>query len=216
MDMQNCEQCSMPFVVTRKHPDQRFCSRACSGKAIGVKLRLLPKVCPQCGITFPIVNSRAKFCSSRCSAIYGNNHRKDDNHLFWSKIEKTDTCWIWKGLIHRKYGYGRYCKKQAHRLAWIFTYGTIPNNLYVLHKCDNRRCCNPDHLFLGTHLDNVADMVRKERHTRGESHGHSKFTNEQVQMIRSSSLKQSELAERFGVNQSTISRIHNKKRWVHI
>lgn len=75
-------------------------------------------------------------------------------------------CWYWRGSLE-EFGYGRLQSKRAHRLSWTLFNGEIPKGLYVLHKCDIRNCVNPDHLFLGTQIDNMRDMVKKGRHNNG-------------------------------------------------
>lgn len=85
---------------------------------------------------------------------------------FWAKVRKSDGCWPWI-KSRQPYGYGRFNYQgkqvQAHRVAWILTNGPIPDDLCVLHSCDNPPCCNPDHLFLGTKGDNNRDCIRKGR-----------------------------------------------------
>jgi hypothetical protein len=77
-----------------------------------------------------------------------------------------DGCWPWQGYIGT-WGYGQMWAERAtqlaHRVAWDLAVGPIPAGMSVLHRCDNRPCCNPSHLFLGTHTDNVRDMAAKER-----------------------------------------------------
>ncbi len=91
---------------------------------------------------------------------------------FASKIEKLPDapgCWLWTGSLFRG-GYGQFRSgpdPAAHRTAWVIAHGSIPDRLYVLHRCDVRCCVNPEHLFLGTHADNMADMVAKGRSPRG-------------------------------------------------
>lgn len=109
---------------------------------------------------------------------YGQNTAVE---RFWQKVVKTDGCWRWAGRNRHKFGYGIIGSNspkhlgrrgmEAHRLSWIIHFGQIPEGLSVLHKCDNPECTRPDHLFLGTTVDNLADMRRKGREARGETHG---------------------------------------------
>lgn len=102
-------------------------------------------------------------------------------NAFFSKVEEGKTagdCWKWKGFKSKK-GYGQVSiwfsgkaiKFQAHRLSYNFAVGKIPDNLLVLHSCDNPECCNPLHLKLGTALDNTTDMMNKGRHSNGRLSG---------------------------------------------
>ena len=119
-------------------------------------------------------------------------------------------------------GYGRMSYKRkfqfAHRLSFICHIGEIPVGLHVLHRCDNPPCINPEHLFLGTHADNMADRTRKGRGAdrRGVNNVLVKLTENQVIEIRASTKRQRELAVEYGVSLIQISRIRLRKRWIHI
>jgi len=118
------------------------------------------------------------------------------------------------------YGYKRIGKKRyrVHRLAYEDWYGPIPKGMMVLHKCDNRKCYNPEHLFLGTAKDNAIDMVNKGRHNAGK--GNSKLTEEQVKEIRDKYIPwkypTTRLAKEYDVDISTIHYIVHGKTWRNV
>src|SRR3990167_5944059 len=112
---------------------------------------------------------------------------KDPFVKFNEYVKKTDNCWKWTHTknIHG-YGFVSHLGKNtpAHRFSWILNNGKIPDGLCVLHKCDNRICVNPDHLFLGTLQDNISDKVSKGRQAVGEKVGSSKLSNKDIVKIR--------------------------------
>lgn len=147
---------------------------------------------------------------------------------FWSKVDKRehDECWPWKAYRQgRKTPYGRIGYKEgklilAHRLSWIIHNGD-PGNLHVLHKCDNTLCVNPNHLFLGTHQDNMKDKVSKNRQSSlpGTNHPMVKLSEENVYEIRkrlSAGETLKSIAKIYGVHYSTIGYIKNGKLWSHL
>ena len=163
---------------------------------------------------------------------------ESDKQRFLKYVDKKDNpdeCWNWKASLYKN-GYGQFgikrIKHQAHRISWVLHNGEIPfidshNGMCVLHKCDNPACVNPSHLFLGTHSDNVRDMVNKgrgfiphPRPQRGEANVNHKLTEQQVIDIRDKYIPriytQYKLAAEYGIKQSTVSEIISRKKWDHI
>lgn len=131
-------------------------------------------------------------------------------------IDESTGCWLWKILSRGGYGAAWAGKPiSAHRLAWTLARGPIPAGMQVLHRCDVRRCVNPDHLFLGTHAENMADRNAKGRQacSSGERHPNAKLTSADVLAIRASSALQRVLAAEYGVSISTISDIRRYRLW---
>lgn len=149
---------------------------------------------------------------------------------FWSRVDASASgvCWEWTGPISHKGGYAqtRLCGKTytAHRLAWLFTRGNIPDDYVVRHRCDNPKCCNPQHLEVGTHLDNYTDMVTRGRRklsgAKGERNCKAKLTEELVKEIRvrytTSDTSTIKLAREYGVTQGLISQIVLHRIWKHV
>jgi hypothetical protein len=151
---------------------------------------------------------------------------------FWTRVNKDGPvhpvhgqCWVWTaGSFTGGYGAitvnGRLLK--AHRVSWLLYHDDIPDDLCVLHKCDNPPCVNPAHLFLGTTQDNTADLVSKNRQARGERSGMAKLTAEIVRYIRdtyvpdSSTHGSTALARELDVSHQTILRVIKRKCWDHI
>ena len=143
---------------------------------------------------------------------------------FWSKVDirGENECWEFKtGKSKNGYGTFRISPKQnmgAHRFAYLDKRGTIPLGLFVCHSCDNRLCCNPTHLWLGTPADNTADMIDKGRAApaKGELNNSAKLTSAQVLAIRADTRSQRTIAKDYGVHNSVISRIKRRDIWSHI
>jgi hypothetical protein len=113
-----------------------------------------------------------------------------------------------------------YCRNEPklaiHIYSWTIYKGDIPKDMFVCHTCDNTRCSNPAHLFLGSNKDNIKDMVSKKRHSFGSSHGCAKLNEQQVLQIRrlvSDGKTLSEVAKIYGVSQRTIHRIKHGLNW---
>lgn len=155
---------------------------------------------------------------------------------FWSKVDRTTAtngCWLWEAAIadtgYGIFGIGR-TVFGAHRISYLIEHGSIPpDKPCVLHRCDNRRCVNPKHLFAGTKGDNSLDMARKGRDgftlhpetvRRGVKINTSKLTENDVKEIRSVATKRFydriKLARRFNVSESAISKIVAMRCWKHV
>lgn len=135
---------------------------------------------------------------------------------FSEKVKIVESgCHEWTGSLMPN-GYGQIHQDgktaYAHRVSWELANGST-NGLYVLHRCDNRRCVNPDHLFLGTFHDNMNDMVSKSRQAFGDRSGRRKLSASEVREIRALSGTCAELGKKFGVSDATISDIRRRRSW---
>lgn len=148
---------------------------------------------------------------------------------FWAKVHKTEGCWLWManrlphkrdyGLIHEG---GRGSRSlRAHRVSYELAYGPIPDGLDVLHRCDNPPCVRPDHLFLGTQLDNMRDMHRKGRQGPprdivGVKNINAKLAEADVVAILLSKEPSPVLAARYGVTKECIGHVRRRVTWKHV
>lgn len=154
---------------------------------------------------------------------YGDSYEK----RFWSRVKKCPNgCWEWQGKLERS-GYARVRRQRerarvfVHRLSYEMKHGTVPAGLLVLHRCDNRKCVNPRHLYAGTHKDNAADMFKRGRANKaqGERHGNAKLTKEDVLRIHeeyASGSTQRQLALKYSVHPMHVHRILSGKKWAHV
>lgn len=142
---------------------------------------------------------------------------------FWPNVTVTPGCWIWVGATHSG-GYGTLsmgagAPAYAHRLSFALFKGPIPAGLWVLHRCDNPPCVNPDHLFLGTIRDNNADRHSKGRSPKGTRHGRARLTEDAVRELRKRAAAgemQRTLAAEFGLSESHLSGILSGRFWAHL
>lgn len=148
---------------------------------------------------------------------------------FWNYVEKTisdEDCWLWRGFV-RKDGYGKAWFNgkiyKAHRASYEIHYGEIPKGFLICHKCDVRHCVNPNHLFVGTYLDNMKDASQKGRTAKGAKNGlHAqkmvKLDEDQVRYIieMRGKVEQKDLAKEFSVSKPYISQIQRGLRWNHV
>ncbi len=159
---------------------------------------------------------------SRAMNRYWDRNRE---RLFWARVEKTETCWLWKGGRYRN-GYGflhiRGRSVQAHRYAVLLSGRTIPPGMIALHTCDVPACVNPDHLIVGTQADNNHDRDAKGRTViaRGEAKPNIKLTRDQVYAIRerqaAGGVTCPRIAADYSVNPSVIYAVVERRTWKHI
>lgn len=164
----------------------------------------------------------------------GNQDCFSPEHLIFSELERfklytkvnqVTGCWEWERSLDGG-GYGMFIssggREKSHRFAYRAFIGEIPDGLFVCHKCDNTRCCNPEHLFLGTNQDNMDDKVRKHRQhfPIGESNGRSEISLENVRKLRddysSGNYSYRDLATRYSISQTQVSRIIRRESWVSV
>jgi predicted metal-binding protein len=147
----------------------------------------------------------------------------DVESAFWDRVNKRedDECWEWQGYLMPN-GYGQLKEREknvyAHRYSYKLHFGELPEELCVCHKCDNRKCVNPNHLFIGTVADNMRDMYEKGRNYKGKP-GTTKLTPEQVRMIRTlceNNYDKTEIAKVFGLKRCTVANIYSRRLWKEV
>lgn len=166
----------------------------------------------------PVIDARPKSVKSK-----GGRKTKSLEERFWSKVDRTDlfSCWEWQASTNQgSIGYGQITERvdgkvsflYAHRVSWVMANGPIPDGSQVLHRCDNPKCCNPAHLYLGTAADNMADKA-----ARGRSR--SRLKPEQVLKIvelHGSGWTVKRLARKFNVSESSVTSIIRGKTWAKL
>lgn len=170
----------------------------------------VPRVCHFCQNTYDPCWKKQRYCSKSCG-LYGRV-RPSARENFMRHVRKHSSgCWIWTGQMSDKnYGKMKLGREQyAHRVAFVLFVGPIAPKDHVLHRCDNPPCVNPDHLFLGSHADNMKDSAVKGRM-------HPTLTSEQVRAIRADPRTHRAIAADYPVGVSHISRIKAGVRRYHL
>lgn len=139
----------------------------------------------------------------------------------WIPVPESG-CWLWIGATYNSgYGQIKTPKKsfRAHRVALMLSGVNLQDDQLALHKCDNKLCVNPDHLYAGTHQENMDDANERKRRVCGEKHHSSKLTADDVSAIRkrlANGETQIAIAKEYGIHQSTVYEIKSEKIWRHI
>lgn len=143
-----------------------------------------------------------------------------DFDTFWRRVDKTDSCWNWTGAKNGQ-GYGSYFVKErafmTHRISYLLHNGSLDNNICVCHSCDNRLCVNPKHLFLASLAENNKDRDSKGRQVKGSKIFWSKYTEEDVLVIRAlyhwSKFTITEISREYKDYPSAINNIVKNRTW---
>ena len=213
-----CTHCGTAYWRSKYRPG-RFCTYRCGALARSPRLTL---TCVVCGATYVRIRSRAtRTCSRRCEV---EDRRKPLAERFFRYVQKAETpdgCWKWTGYKNPA-GYGQINlggrglgAALAHRVSWELHNGPIPDGFEVCHRDDRPECVAPHHLFLGRHVDNMADAAVKLR-TRG---GHPKLTPDAVRAIRAqyaAGATQAALANEHAVTTGAICGVLSGKNWKHV
>lgn len=196
-------------------------------------------LCQQCGKAFFAYPYEIRDGRKTCSKACGYKSRATNPYDLWKQVDTSggpESCWEWQGRTNFGYGivmiHGRNIR--VHRLSYELVNGPIPDGLMVRHKCDNRRCVNPDHLEVGTHQDNMDDMMERGRkpmgelhHTvarpetvvRGERNGRAKLTDDAVRSIHRmvrDGMTISAIARHFNVSRSLVRKVRDGEVWRHV
>jgi hypothetical protein len=227
---------SSQWAPSWNRPSPKYCSQRCMSEGFERKANNVCETCKKEFVTRP--SETRKYCCLKCFKRPTSYPNRKKQYSFWAtaneeekisrykemfdrKVIKRDGCWGWRNPAGSS-GYGYLGPNgyvvNAHRLSWIIHNGPIPENLWVLHKCNNPICSNPDHLYLGTPKDNTRDMILAGRSNRNmQSSKNAKLTLEQAKEIKillaTTDLSQYEIAKKFNVGRGTVQDIKRNKMW---
>ncbi len=230
--MKVCTKCKVERTVENSSKGSTYCKKCYNEwkrenrlKHVGkVRIRKMKlwrekkgRICKECGQSFVGKGLKREFCCTRCRIL--------------GSIIKKNGCWEWQDSVHQNgYAYATTYetnkKEHVHRISYRIFVSEIAEGIYVCHKCDNRKCINPDHLFLGTAKENMQDAKSKGRmeHVKllalkGEKNGNSKLNDEKVREIRKEiklGIRCTVIARKYGVGSTVIYYIRDGKAWSHV
>lgn len=220
-----CQRCGGPFKA--HHSKRRvYCSRECH--RLSMVKPPIERICEWCGklFTAPARPESRRFCSSLCARRHAARCKAHSVESFWALSDRPDDpngCWTWRGNVDSD-GYGRISFSgryhKAHQLAYRLSNGVMKRKVYICHKCGNRLCVNPEHLYHGNSKQNAQDMIRHGRSLKGERNHNAKLTSENVREIRkkydAGGGNTVTLAAEYGVTQGAISHVVLGKTWIHV
>lgn len=184
--------------------------------------------CRHCGELFGKHWSGTRFCSRRCSGLFREEKKREEaERRFWSNIDRRgpQECWPWLAGTTCGYGQIRFRKEKlgAHVLSYRLAHGPVPSGRMVLHRCGNRICCNPNHLYAGTYAQNTNDAVRHGTHKcgfgLGDQHNSARLRAVHIPLIREAIQRgesQRAIGRKFGVTQQTIGAVARGYTWKHV
>ncbi len=206
-------------------------------------------ICEKCGNKFPFYKNKGRplprFCSNKCRGHTGFrpgaplliSEMSDEEKFerlkksFEKHVIRKEGCWDWKGPISNN-GYPvMSCRRgigpdRGHKASYVIHKGPVPQFMHVCHTCDNRRCTNPDHLWIGTHKENNDDKMRKGRANCpapplkvGSENGSAKLDEikvKQIKILIKNGRSSYSIGKEFGVSKTTIRRIKNGINWSHV
>lgn len=210
-----CQRCNKVYIDKNYNKTRKYCSNSCSASTPKEK-----RNCEFCNKEFFVNPSKKyRFCSGSCGAKARTDRSPSaPKDIFFKNViipENRNLCWLYPKLIMKGYGhlYINGKKYPAHRFSYEYHNEPITNDLlYTCHICDVRLCCNPSHLFLGTHIENMKDMLIKNRHNH-------KLTLEQVRSIKTriKNLESDQsIAKDFNIVSGTVGKIRRNEAWSHV
>jgi hypothetical protein len=200
-----CENCGKMFLIKKNYETRRFCNKKCFYEWNSKNMKAF---------------NESRFQWKRATEEEILERRKIN---FESKVIKKDGCWDWVGVVDKD-GYGLFPSgyhrtMRANRFSFLMHYGDLPKNILVCHHCDNPRCTNPEHLFLGTAKINSMDAKNKKRTTLGSKNAQTKLTENDVLEIRrllTTYIQSKEICLKYDISSTTLNNIKTGKSWKHI